>query len=320
MSRFLYSFLILAAVVLPAAAQPATRRATMTGSRGDRGKCTIEVDVDDVVEVDIRGDQGRIRTLTGQPSEWRRFECTDPLPPNPSDFKFTGVDGRGRQTLAADPRENHGVAVIRIEDPKGGREGYTFDIEWRGRLRRGGRLPDMAWDNAPGAGPASAVDACRDAVREKTRAMGGDGEIEFTRTNVADNPDRRDLVIGTVLVRRGDQREELHYQCSVDLQSGRIRSVDVNRGGELRGGPRGPRFTAEQALRICQDAVADRIRSRGYDKVNVFDIRADDNPGRNDWVIGQATGQRESRGQSFDFSCSVDFESGRVRSVDVQPR
>jgi hypothetical protein len=42
------------------------------------------------------------------------------------------VDGRGRQTLLRDPSSNRGTAVVRIEDPQGGREGYTFDIEWRG--------------------------------------------------------------------------------------------------------------------------------------------------------------------------------------------
>ena len=29
-------------------------------------------------------------------------------------------------------RGGRGVAVVRIEDQKGGREGYTFDLEWRG--------------------------------------------------------------------------------------------------------------------------------------------------------------------------------------------
>jgi hypothetical protein len=53
------------------------------------------------------------------------------MPPNPIDFRFQGIDGRGRQQLVRDPR-NGGPAVVRIDDPKNGREGYTFDIEWRG--------------------------------------------------------------------------------------------------------------------------------------------------------------------------------------------
>ncbi|HEY2844977.1 MAG TPA: hypothetical protein VGJ09_15050 [Bryobacteraceae bacterium] len=106
-------------------------RAQIRGGGGDRGKCTIEVDVDGVAEIEIRGDQGVMRTLSGNPSAWRRMECTEPLPPNPADFHFSGVDGRGRQTLLRDPANNRGTAVVRIEDPQGGREGYTFDIEWR---------------------------------------------------------------------------------------------------------------------------------------------------------------------------------------------
>ena len=123
--------IVLAALAAAASAERVEeRRATFTGSRGDRGKCTIEVNVDDVAEVEISGDRGRLRTLSGQPSVWRRFECSDPLPRDFADFRYSGVDGRGRQFLLKDPRNNRGVAVIRIEDPKGGREGYTFDIEW----------------------------------------------------------------------------------------------------------------------------------------------------------------------------------------------
>ena len=91
-------------------------RAQIRGGGGDRGKCTIEVDVDGVAEIEIRGDQGVMRTLSGNPSAWRRMECNQPLPPNPYDFRFSGVDGRGRQTLLRDPANNRGVAVVRIED------------------------------------------------------------------------------------------------------------------------------------------------------------------------------------------------------------
>ena len=43
------------------------------GGSADRGKCTIEVVVDGTAEVEIRGDQGTIRNLAGQPASWRRF-------------------------------------------------------------------------------------------------------------------------------------------------------------------------------------------------------------------------------------------------------
>ena len=47
---------VTAALVLSAGAQTAERRATFNGRGGDSGKCTIEVEVDGVVDVEIRGD------------------------------------------------------------------------------------------------------------------------------------------------------------------------------------------------------------------------------------------------------------------------
>lgn len=116
---------------LPSHAQENSIRANIRGGGGD-GKCTFEVEVDEVAEVEIRGDQGFLRTLSGSPARWRRLDCNQPLPSAPNDFRFQGIDGRGRQDLVRDPNSNRGVAVIRIEDPQRGREGYTGDIMWRG--------------------------------------------------------------------------------------------------------------------------------------------------------------------------------------------
>lgn len=106
-------------------------RANIRGGGGDIGKCTVEVNVDGAADVEIRGTTAYIRTLQGQPAGGVRFDCTSPLPPNPVDFRFQGVDGRGRVQLIRDPGTS-GVAVVRIEDPQGGRENYTFDLTWRG--------------------------------------------------------------------------------------------------------------------------------------------------------------------------------------------
>jgi hypothetical protein len=116
------------------------RRATIRGGSPDRGKCTIEVVVDGAAEVEIRGDGAVLRNLAGRPPQWRRFECTGPLPGNPANFRFTGVDGRGRQTLIREPR-NGGGAVVRIEDPDNGSEGYTFDLTWSGGYPGGQAVP-----------------------------------------------------------------------------------------------------------------------------------------------------------------------------------
>ncbi len=107
-------------------------RASITGGPTNEGRCNIEVNVDDVAVVEVSGDRGRIITLSGQPSDWRRMVCSAPIPAEPLEFRFRGIDGRGRIFLQSEPRGNRGVAVIRIEDPKGGREGYTFELTWRG--------------------------------------------------------------------------------------------------------------------------------------------------------------------------------------------
>src|ERR1700729_2757363 len=105
------------ALVGPVNAQLQRRASMMGGGDRDRGKCVVEVVVDGAAEVAISGDTATLRNLSGQTPQFRRFECTAVMPPNPVNFRFSGVDGRGHQDLVRDPR-NGGVAVIRIEDPK----------------------------------------------------------------------------------------------------------------------------------------------------------------------------------------------------------
>jgi hypothetical protein len=129
----LLAAIIVTAISLPAFGRPGpveTRRASMRGG-GDHGKCTIEVEVDDVAEVEVMGDIGRLITLSGYPARFVRMECNGPLPADPYDFRFRGIDGRGQVTLVQAPGRGR-PAVVRINDYKGGREGYTFDLEWQG--------------------------------------------------------------------------------------------------------------------------------------------------------------------------------------------
>ncbi len=218
-------------------AQSSSRTASRSGFRGDHGKCTIEVNVDGVAEVEIQGDRGILYTLTGAPAQWVRFECNDTLPRVPDDFRFSGVDGRGRQTLIRDPRGNRGVAVIRIEDNKGGREGYTFDIEWRGYANSSvndGRFGDRGgfpggFDRNNDAGAGRAIEVCKDAARDRANRQYGYRNIEFGRVGIEDNRGRNDSVRGRFIYRRGFSQEEFEFACSVDLSSGRVRNVELRR-------------------------------------------------------------------------------------------
>lgn len=127
--RFCFRIATLGALAGSLAAQSFDRRPDIRGGGGNRGKCTIEVVVDGAAEVEIRGDHATLRNIAGQPPQWRRFVCNAEMPRNPVDFRFAGVDGRGRQQLVRDPRDG-GPAVVRIEDPQNGSEGYTFDVTW----------------------------------------------------------------------------------------------------------------------------------------------------------------------------------------------
>jgi hypothetical protein len=242
-----------------------TMRASIRGGGGgDQGKCTIEVEVDHVADVEIRGDMGYIRTLQGQPATWRRFECNAPMPRNPVDFRFKGVDGRGNVNLVRDPR-NGGVAVVRVEDRDGGREGYTFDLEWSGgsgyysgndpyrndpyrndpyrndpnyRNNRNDRYSrnDPYYNNNDrytrnrsiyGEGvTTAAAGMCEDAVRTRARQEYGVRNPLFIGADVNDRPGNRDQVYGAFEDNRGVRYD---YTCTVNTRNGRINQVDVRR-------------------------------------------------------------------------------------------
>lgn len=144
--------LMLAVAQLPAQAQTQMINARISGNGNNNGsgKCTFEVVVQGRAEVQIRGDQGRLVTESGAPATWKRLDCNQALPPNPTNFKFSGVDGHGRQSLGSEPASNNGVAVIQIDNGnRGNNEGYTGDVTWSG----GGNWNNngnQGWNNGNG--------------------------------------------------------------------------------------------------------------------------------------------------------------------------
>ena len=185
---------ILAAVVgltmsllAPASAQNAMIDARMSGG-GANGKCTFEVAVQGSAEVQIRGSQGRLVTLSGSPAQWRRLDCNQPLPTAPTNFKFNGVDGHGKQALSADPNSNNGVAVIRIDNNRKGVEGHTGNVTWNGGSSSNN------WNNNSGNWNGNGNDSGYwqngnsnwggqfQSIRAKISGGGGDGKCTFEVT------------------------------------------------------------------------------------------------------------------------------------------
>jgi hypothetical protein len=93
------------------------------------------------------------------------------------------------------------------------------------------------------------------------------------------------------------------------------------RGGlpERRGGPPGGRMDIGAAISVCQSAVDERLRRDGYRNSRIASVKADDRPGRSDWIMGNLTAQQGlgERTYNLNFACSVDFATGVNRSVDV---
>jgi hypothetical protein len=259
------------------------RQATMVGGGSpDRGKCTIEVVVDDVAQVEVRGTSATLRTLSGQPAQWRRFECTGAMPVNPANFRFSGVDGRGRQELIRDPR-NGGAAVVQIEDKDGGAEGYTFDLHWDAR----GPSSSGNGQNYPNAGPVTGGNPPNNYQDRESRGPGNApayGEPDRNRYSSQDQyrPNYRD----------SDYYRRYHHAFGVD-----------------------------EAIRVCQQSVLnDATRRFQTNDIHFHRTAIDDKPGRNDWVTGTLDVHRGPREERFGFSCSVDFDNGRVRSAVLDPR
>jgi hypothetical protein len=331
---------ILAAVSVTANAQSYPRRASIVGGGGGNGgKCTIEVVVDGAAEVQINGDTATLNNISGRPPEWRRFECTGRMPPNPGEFRFQGRDGRGRQQLVRDPRGG-GPAVIRIDDPDNGAEGYTFDITWGGGQGYGGPglgVPndqrrndypdrDRDRDRAPAGrfSPDQAISVCRDEVKLRAAERFGTPDIEFRDMRLDDNPGRGDWIVGSFFLRRDRDRDQAHrFTCSVNFDNGQVRSVQIDQNGQDRdrGFTPGPdRAGVRDAVQTCRRAAEDRVRERGYRDVEFGRINVDDRPGRQDWVLGTLRAGRGGNWEPFEFSCRVDLRDGDVKSVDLTRR
>ena len=310
-------------------AQTLERRASFLGGGSPgRGKCTIEVVVDTAAEVEIRGDRAILRNIAGQPPQWRRFECTGPLPGNPADFRFAGVDGRGRQNLVRDPRNSGGVAVIRIEDTAGGAEGYTFDIMWGGGYGPGPMRNEQGGGRI-GGGPGrrftveQAVQVCEASIRQQAEQRFRTPNIHFRGTALDDNPGRQDWVTGMFEVRRSPGRGETYrFSCSVNFDTGRVRSAEIGTREGFAGGGPGRRFTREQAVEVCESSIRQQAERRfGTPNIKFRGTTLDDNPGRQDWVMGMFDVHRSpGRAETYRFSCSVNFDTGQVRSAQIGSR
>jgi hypothetical protein len=209
-------------------------QARISGSGGG-GKCTFEVVIDGAADVEIRGSEGRLRWVGGGGLSWRRLDCNQPLPRNPNNFRFKGIDGRGSQTLLRSPNGNNGVAVIRLDDPQKGSEGYTGDIMWDGgsdyaggydrdhdrdHWNEGDRHSDSDdWHGNGDWGPR-VVSNCQSAIRNQ---MGTQfvGSVNFNQNPNLQRSGRLVTVQGFASYRdRKGRTSDVQYNCTMTPSGG----------------------------------------------------------------------------------------------------
>jgi hypothetical protein len=127
-----YLLLILAtATAATLSAQDTHRRAAIGRGPGGGEGCTVTVLVDGVADVEIRGDEANLRNVSGQPPQFRDFECSRPIPPG-ANVRFDAESGRGHQELVRQGRD--GAYVGHIEDPESGVGEYRFRLVWGGDM------------------------------------------------------------------------------------------------------------------------------------------------------------------------------------------
>jgi hypothetical protein len=286
-------FLMMAATlyVSVAHAQVARFRANI---RGGENKCTFEVRVDGIAEVEIHDDYGVLNTIQGAPAQWVRLDCGNRFPNNPNDFRFKGVDGRGSQTLVRDPRGSGGVAVIRIEDPKGGTEGYTGDIFWSGgdshwggggNWSSGGSGWDDGWSNNSGIDYKEAVRVCRSQV-SRVRSVDANS-VSVRRASQGGGASDYDLEFSF----RDRWNNTESGRCSV-ARSGRLTNFSISGGGF------NDRISPNQALTACEQEVQRRLMVGNQD----VRVQHGTDPGNGNYIINW---QARSNNQIRSGQCLV---------------
>jgi hypothetical protein len=304
------------------------RRAATRGEYNGEGKCTIAVEVSGVAEIDVQGEMGRIRTLSGHASLWRRFDCNVPMPRDPAVFHITAIDGRGEVELLNPPRQNGGRAVVRITDHQDGRGVYSFDLVWQG----GSAKAPATWDPGPpaadpvrgGRAPEMVQRACMDAVRARALADFHLRELEFHAVQYDARQSTNDGVIGNFDTHQNGNRERYNFSCRVDIASGRIHDVAVGPMATTRvPGPsprEDPMEFGTRAIAACRAAVEKKMGQDGYSEVEVRSAAPDVRHASAERVLGRVSAARGGHNELFDYYCSVEFSSGKLWGVRLDKR
>jgi hypothetical protein len=241
-----FSALLVLAAALPALADTRfqVRRMTRDDVPLGKGQCDIRLQVDNEVEVQVRGDMVHIRTLAGQDARDDGSECNAPLPNRDIEgFSFDVKESRNEIRLLSEPsRRNDFSAIVRIRDSSGGFGRYHFRLTW---MQTGS---DYRTGGPGGLNPGRRRDD------DFGRPRGGNG---FSWNNAINF--------------KGNGRGEVSTSNFGQMRLGQV-NIDIDRGGKVAASFRAERgrtlvFTgdviARDGNRWKADIVSDDRRLRG---------------------------------------------------------
>jgi hypothetical protein len=225
-------FALGAAFCLPALAdtQFRLRRTTRNDIPLGKGQCDIRLQVDNEVEVSVRGDNVFIRTISGRDAyDDGQSECNMPLPNRPvSDFHFEVKDSRGEIRLVAEPsRRNNFTAVVLIRDSSGGQGRYHFRLSWDMAE------PGHGFEERPPSGPPGFAWNNTLNYRGQGRGMASMNGFEQRLFDVNVDIDRGGKVL---VVFRGDRGRDVSFTGQViGRDGGRLRADVASQDQRMRG-------------------------------------------------------------------------------------
>ena len=128
------------------------RLVTRNDAPAGKGQCDIRLQVDNEVEVTVRGDRVDVKTISGNDARDDGSECNLPLPKDEvRGFRFEIIDKRGEIQLVEEPtRRNRAAAIVHIRDAAGGEGRYHFRLSWAIKsydFDRPDTAPGFSWNN-----------------------------------------------------------------------------------------------------------------------------------------------------------------------------
>jgi hypothetical protein len=188
--------LLLLCAALPALADTRfqVRRMTRDDVPAGKGQCDIRLQVDNQVEVSLRGDFVVIKTLAGRDASDDGSECNAPLPNREAaGFNFQVIDHRGDIRLLSQPsRRNEFAAIVGIKDGAGGFGRYHFRLSWTisgGDTRRDSDAPPLRHDEDFNRAPSGSGFSWNNTVSYKGAGRGlatinDGGEMRLGEVNI----------------------------------------------------------------------------------------------------------------------------------------